>query len=508
MEKAKELSTTVGLQQVTMLEVLETRHARDVVPGVGRIYAKMKAYGIPIHRIHSDCERCFITDSFRDFYLNRSLYQTMTAGDTPQENGRVESEICQIKRRLRLMLAESKLPKANWPNVARWVGEQRFRSQIGPLGIPTKPMIPPGTKVMVKQKLWNKKMGALSNPYKRTTLLGPSPLMSSGWVVKDGHKVQHARAVVQESPHSEAARMELEETLPRRLVGKQHPIPAQERLQPPKLTDQDETDLENFVPAAEVPEIECDPESPLPDEEAVDGQPDQPELPALHALQAGGECYLECEKCGLMQPGSEKCCGFCFSGLRMPGVAAMSSSLSSSSGLAAAASSSLSSSSGLAAAASGSSSSRSGLAPPCTLSWSSGLAVASESMSSRSGSAGAHRSLNQGTQLVEDQEEEEVGVDIQDPGELIEQIRHEHWGWKQQWNQELARTVVGSEVAAIHGGYLEYLENVLLDLEEELEIYDNRPGGEREQLKMLQADLEQPSATAHPVLQTLWYYQR
>ena len=48
-----------------------------------------------------------------------------------------------------------------------------------------------------------------------------------------------------------------------------------------------------------------------------------------------------------------------------------------------------------------------------------------------------------------------------------------------------------------------YLEDVLLDLEEELEVYDdNRPGGEREQLKMLQADQEQPTATAHPVLQT------
>ena len=111
MEKAKELSTTVGLQKVTMLEVLEMRRTKDVVPAVGRIYAKMKAYGIPIHRVHSDRERCFITDSFRDFCLNRSLYQTMTSGDTPQENGRVESEICQIKRRLRLMLAESKLAK-------------------------------------------------------------------------------------------------------------------------------------------------------------------------------------------------------------------------------------------------------------------------------------------------------------------------------------------------------------------------------------------------------------
>ena len=214
-----------------MVEVLDSRHTKDVVPGTGRIYAKMKAYGIPIHRIHTDRERCFITTGFRDFCLNRSLYQTMTSGDTPQENGRVESEINQVKRRMRLMLSESQLPRANWPNIARWVGEQRCRAQLQQLGVPTKPMIAPGTKVMVKQKLWNKKAGALSNPYKRMTLLGPSPLMSSGWVVKDGHKVQHAKVVVIESPESEAARLELHEALPRRLHGKQAGDPDQPRLQ-------------------------------------------------------------------------------------------------------------------------------------------------------------------------------------------------------------------------------------------------------------------------------------
>ena len=523
-ERAKELSTTVGLQQITMLEVLETRHTRDVVPGVGRIYAKMKAYGIPIHRIHSDRERCFITDSFRDFCLNRSLYQTMTSGDTPQENGRVESEICQIKRRLRLMLAESKLPRTNWPNVARWVGEQRFRSQIGPLGIPTKPMIAPGTKVMVKQKLWNKKMGALSNPYKRMMLLGPSPLMSSGWVVKDGHKVQHARVVVQESPHSEAARLELEETIPRRLTGKQPPVPEHERLRPPRLTDQDETDLENFIPEEPVPEIEYDPESPIPDDEAANPV-EQPAVPALHALQAGGE-YLLCEKCGLMQLGSEGCCGFCSDDGRVPVLAAMSCPTSSSSGLAAAASCTTSSSSGLAAAASCTTSSSSGLAAAascttssssglaaaasCTTSSSSGLAAAAScTTSSRSGLAAAascttssSSGLAAGSSSTSLSGEDEGVTMVQHPGELVEQIRREHWGWKQQWHEELARSAVGTEIAAIHGGHLEYLEDVLLDLEEELERYDNSPGGDRERLKALAVEPGDPTTTAHPVLQT------
>ena len=463
-EKAKELSATVGLQQVTLLEVLETRHTKDVVPAVGRLYAKMKAYGIPIHRVHSDRERCFITTSFRDFCLNRSLFQTMTSGDTPQENGRVESEIGQIKRRLRLMLIESKLPKANWPNVARWVGEQRFRLQVSQLGIPTKPMIAPGTKVMVKQKLWNKKMGALSNPYKRMTLLGPSPLMSSGWVVKDGHKIQHARVVVQESPHSEAARLELEEALPRRLHGKQPPRPDQPRLPQPVNSNQDETDLENFVPPEDVPEIEYEPESPLPDDD---------EVPALHALQAGGESvestlksahrgeYLECENCGLMQPGPGRSCGFC--------------SMSWSSGSA---------------------------ASPCSISSSSGLAPLSCPTTTRPGLAAIASSMSRSSGLAVEELTAEVNLGTVDPGELIEQIRMEHWEWKHLWNQELSRTVIGAEPAAHHGEHLEFLEDVLLDLEEELSGYDQREVDHQEKLKAMAVSTEENGTTVRSVLQT------
>ena len=437
-EKARELSTTVGLQQITMVEVLESRNTKDVVPAVGRLYARMKAYGIPIHRIHSDRERCFITTSFRDFCLNRSLYQTMTSGDTPQENGRVESEIGQVKRRLRLMLAESKLPRVNWPSIARWVGEQRCRSQLAQLGIPTKPMISPGTKVMVKQKLWNKKQGALSNPYKRMTLLGPSPLMSSGWVVKDGNKVQHAKVVVVEAANSEAARLELEEARPRRLQGKQRRDDDQLQLPAPILSanpDPADPDLalhpaEEFDPGTMIaPEVEYEPESPLPD----DG-----EEPALRVLQAGGESqsfsadrgeYVQCGECGLLQQGGE--CGFC-----------------------------------------------------------------SSTMTSRTKVA-----TMMGSSTL-DLGNEYWNAEIMDSGELIDQLRSEHWEWKKLWNQELAKVAVGAEAAACHGEHLEFLENVLLDFEEELEGYGAKHEGERACLKALADNQVETSSPLHPVLQT------
>ena len=67
----------------------------------------------------------------------------------------------------------------------------------------------------------------LTNPLKVMQLMGPSPLMTSGWIVRSGSQVQHARAVVVfDSLSEEAAHVELQvEDAPgrpsHRLHGKQ-----------------------------------------------------------------------------------------------------------------------------------------------------------------------------------------------------------------------------------------------------------------------------------------------
>ena len=186
-----------------------------------------------------------------------------------------------------------------------------------------------------------------------------------------------------------------------------------------------------------------------------------------------------------MQPSERGQCGFCF--------AAVTCSLSSRSGLAAV-TCPLSSSSGI-APTSGSSSLRSGLAAgTCSSSSRSGLAPTSGSSSSRSGLADG----------LEDAEDWNV---YRKPGVLIDQIRDEHWRWKQQWNQELAKAVVGAEAAALHGEHLEYLEDILLDLEEELSSYDESFGSARKLKAMVSGQGHSP-VSAHPVLQTYTVGQR
>ena len=68
----------------------------------------MKALGVPILRLHSDREKTFMSKGFQKWCRHHGLYQTMTSGDDGPANGRVECEVNQIKRRLRVALAASK----------------------------------------------------------------------------------------------------------------------------------------------------------------------------------------------------------------------------------------------------------------------------------------------------------------------------------------------------------------------------------------------------------------
>ena len=117
--------------------------------------------------------------------------------------------------------------------------------QLSGLGVPSKPMIPLGERVVVKTKRLHKTKEPLSAPFKTMTLMGPSPTMSSGWVLRDGKMVQHARTVVRPSPLGEKAILELYDASKRRLVGKQPfyqehrkvAAPVQHGDLPPELQD-------------------------------------------------------------------------------------------------------------------------------------------------------------------------------------------------------------------------------------------------------------------------------
>ena len=166
--------------------------------------------GIPLMRFHSDRAKELMAQPVKSWVAARGMLQTMSCGDDPASNGRVETEVHQIKRRLRLTLAATKASTDLWPGAIRHVGEERLRGQLQRVGISTATMPSFNSRVLVKVKRWHQS-GMVSSPFKEVTLLGPSPWVHRGWVVKDTTGlIQHARLVMVPDPKASEAEYQLE----------------------------------------------------------------------------------------------------------------------------------------------------------------------------------------------------------------------------------------------------------------------------------------------------------
>ena len=134
------MSEPVPVVNLTFMEPIASRAADEIVTALSKSHARAKSLGVPVYRLHTDRERSFTTKSISTWCLERQVYQTLNAGDEPEANGRVAGEVLQFKRRLRLLLADSKANTACWPRAARHGTEERLRSQMRKLGAPCKEM--------------------------------------------------------------------------------------------------------------------------------------------------------------------------------------------------------------------------------------------------------------------------------------------------------------------------------------------------------------------------------
>ena len=179
---------------------------------------------------------------------------------------------------------------------------------------------------------------------------------------------------------------------------------------------------------------------------------DSQNSPRATTSTASSTTLSACESCGLLQPDGEDC-NFCAGPTSMKvssrsGLASMSLKVPTTSGSLGADSTSLQVSS---------------------QSGSHGADPTSMKVSSRSGL----------DELLDNDMEPQVGlglagerawesVEIPNFENLVDSAHREHWGWKKLWEQELSREAVGAETGFVHGQWLQYLEDQVKSLEEEL----------------------------------------
>lgn len=99
----KDLAEPVGVQNITVAEPLQSRSQQDVTKVATRIFCRCRSTGVQMLGVHTDRECSFPSRTF-PFCRRFGLRQTMTGGDEGPSNGRVENEVQQVKRRLRLLI--------------------------------------------------------------------------------------------------------------------------------------------------------------------------------------------------------------------------------------------------------------------------------------------------------------------------------------------------------------------------------------------------------------------
>ncbi|MCG8453601.1 MAG: transposase family protein, partial [Spirochaetales bacterium] len=91
LEKAVgELSQPVKVRHVTLMEPVESRNVKHVMPAMDTLVTRMRYMGVCVTRIHSDRAKELLSKRFRSWVAQRNMMHTFTAGDDPQSNGHCE----------------------------------------------------------------------------------------------------------------------------------------------------------------------------------------------------------------------------------------------------------------------------------------------------------------------------------------------------------------------------------------------------------------------------------
>ena len=158
LEKAVgEMSQPLNVRHVTLMEPVESRNVKHVVPAMYLLVTRMRYMGVCVTRIHSDRAKELLSTKFKSWVSHRNMLHTFTAGDGPQSNGRCEAEVNQLKRRTRLLLHTALQDNSHWPQAMRYATEERLRKQMESLGSPTSKMLAYDANFLVKRKRWHEK---------------------------------------------------------------------------------------------------------------------------------------------------------------------------------------------------------------------------------------------------------------------------------------------------------------------------------------------------------------
>ena len=145
---------THRIVEIPMVEILPAKSSKVILSALNRFYAKLRSWGLPVYRLHSDCAREYTQDALRQWASHRGIVKTTTMPEHPAGNGRSERLIGWIKSQVRALLHGHAVPIGMWPHAVRYSVEGMQRDALHRLGHDTKKMVPFYFQVRFRARSW------------------------------------------------------------------------------------------------------------------------------------------------------------------------------------------------------------------------------------------------------------------------------------------------------------------------------------------------------------------
>eukprot|EP00435_Cladocopium_sp_Y103_P029326 s3762_g7.t1 len=177
----------VTVRQLTFVQPVKSRAVKHLMPALARVYARIRALGLPVYRLHSDRAREFSSNETQAWAAERNILATITSGSSFKANGRVENEVGVIKKSIHILISSGTCLLSQWHLAARHLGERRLHSQLNILGWPVGRLLKFGAKAYALRKTWQARYAPSRDSREEVIVLGPdvyASLTNTGYYVK------------------------------------------------------------------------------------------------------------------------------------------------------------------------------------------------------------------------------------------------------------------------------------------------------------------------------------
>ncbi|CAE7419793.1 unnamed protein product [Symbiodinium necroappetens] len=156
---------------IPMVEILPMKSAKAIVSALNRFYARLRSWGLPVYRLHSDRARELTDPLVTQWAAHRGIYKTTTVPEQPAGNGRAERLVGKLKQQARALLHSTDAGYALWPHAVRYSCEGLQRAQLHRLGMDVQPLVPFYSLVKFRARTWRDEQWGTRTPRLYATTL-------------------------------------------------------------------------------------------------------------------------------------------------------------------------------------------------------------------------------------------------------------------------------------------------------------------------------------------------